>query len=179
MKNKDILINGMNNYIERIKRCEDIYLEILNNIPDNYNDTIYRITDRNLFNKVMYNFVTALSQKEADGDLMNIYDVAVHTKTNALIIANKGATLYSLTEKYETPHLVRHIGMCIYMPGIGMEYANAGIVGNIYDKEIVSWLHSLIRLKLQILKMEMILKDGYKNNISMKMENIYIKIMEK
>ena len=137
MKNKDILINGMNNYIERIKRCEDIYLEILNNIPDNYNDTIYRITDRNLFNKVMYNFVTALSQKEADGDLMNIYDVAVHTKTNALIIANKGATLYSLTEKYETPHLVRHIGMCIYMPGIGMEYANAGIVGNIYDKEIV------------------------------------------
>ena len=137
MKTREILINGMNNYIERIKRCEDTYLEVLDNIPEEYNDKIYKITDRQLFNKVISNFVTALNQESAEGDLMNIYDIAIHTDTKALIIANKGATLYSLTEKYETPHLVRHIGMCVYMPGIGIEYANAGIVGNIYDKEIV------------------------------------------
>ena len=127
--NRNSLIRGMDNYIERIKRCEDIYLEILDSIPSDYEGTIYKISDRALFNKVMRNFVTALDQNRAQGDLMRIYDVAVHTKTNALIIANKGATLYSLTEKYETPHLVRHIGLCVYMPGIGMEYANAGIVG--------------------------------------------------
>lgn len=137
MIEKEILINGMNNYIQRIKNCENIYLEILNNIPKEYSEKIYKITDRKLFNKVISNFVTALEQEKAEGDLMNIYDIAIHLKTKALIIANKGATLYSLTEKFETPHLVRHIGMCIYMPGIGMEYANAGIVGNIYDKEIV------------------------------------------
>ena len=137
MAEKEILINGMNNYIERIKRCEDIYTEIIDNIPTNYNEKIYKISDRALFNKVISNFVTSLEQEKAEGDLMKIYDIAVHIKTKALIIANKGATLYSLTEKYETPHLVRHIGMCVYMPGIGMEYANAGIVGNIYDKEIV------------------------------------------
>ncbi len=135
--NRNYLIRGMNNYIERIKRCEDIYLEILDSIPNDYKGTIYKITDRTLFNKVMLNFITALDQNKAEGDLMKIYDVAVHTKTNALIIANKGATLYSLTEKYETPHLVRHVGMCVYMPGIGMEYANVGIVGNVYDNEIV------------------------------------------
>lgn len=137
MEIKERLINGMNNYIERIKRSEEIYLEILDKIPIDYNEKIYKIQDRELFNKVILNFVTSLNQDKAEGNLMNIYDIAIHTKTKALIIANRGATLYSLTEKFETPHLVRHIGMCVYMPGIGMEYANVGIVGNIYNKKIV------------------------------------------
>ncbi len=137
MEIKESLINGINNYIERIKRSEEIYLEILEKIPTNYNEKIYKIQDRELFNKVISNFVTSLNQEKAEGDLMNIYDIAIHTKTKALIIANKGATLYSLTEKFETPHFVRHVGMCIYMPGIGMEYANVGIVGNIYDDKVV------------------------------------------
>lgn len=137
MNESQKLIKGMDNYIQRIKRCEEIYLKILENIPQDSSEKIYKIHDRDLFNEVISNFVTSLEQEKAEGDLMDIYDIAVHIKTKALIIANKGATLYSLTEKFETPHLVRHIGMCIYMPGIGMEYANAGIVGNIYDKEIV------------------------------------------
>lgn len=128
METREILINGMNNYIERIRRCERVYLEVLDNIPANCNEKIYKITNRVLFNKIISNFVTALNQEKAEGDLMKIYDVAIHIDTKALIIANKGATLYSITEKFELPHLVRHIGMCIYMPGIGMEYANAGIV---------------------------------------------------
>lgn len=137
MNEKEIIVKGMNNYIKRIKMCEKTYEEVLDSIPKDYKEKIYKITDRNLFSKVLLNFVTALNQENAEGDLMKIYDVAVHMKTKALIIANKGATLYSLTEKYETPHLVRHIGLCVYMPGIGMEYANAGIVGNVYDDEIV------------------------------------------
>lgn len=137
MNEKEIIIKGMNNYIRRIEKCEKTYEEVLDSIPKDYKEKIYKITDRNLFSKILLNFVTALNQESAEGDLMKIYDVAVHMKTKALIIANKGATLYSLTEKYETPHLVRHIGLCVYMPGIGMEYANAGIVGNVYDEEIV------------------------------------------
>lgn len=137
MNEKEIIVKGMNNYIKRIERCEKTYEEVLDSIPKDTSEKIYKITDRNLFSKILLNFVTALNQEIAEGDLMKIYDVAVHIKTKALIIANKGATLYSLTEKYETPHLVRHIGLCVYMPGIGMEYANAGIVGNVYDEEIV------------------------------------------
>ena len=137
MNKKEILINGMNNYIQKIKRMEQIYIEILEKIPQDYKEKIYKITDRTLFDKVISNFVTSLNQEKAEGDLMKIYDIAVHIETKALIIANKGATLYSLTEKYETPHLVRHIGFCVYMPEIGVEYANVGIVGNVYDKKIV------------------------------------------
>lgn len=131
------LIKGMDKYIERIERCKKTYKKLLECIPKDYKQKIYKIADRKLFNEAILNFVTALNQEKAEGDLMKIYDISIHMKTKALIIANKGATLFSLTEKYETPHLVRHIGMCIYMPGIGIEYANAGIVGNIYDKGIV------------------------------------------
>lgn len=45
---------------------------------------------------------------------MNIYDIAINTESKALIIANKGIILYLLTEKFEIPHLVRHIEMCVY-----------------------------------------------------------------
>jgi len=128
---------GIDNYIDRLKKCAKIYNDVIKIIPNDYNESIYKIDNRIMFNKIIANFVTALNPKEAPEDLMNVYDIAIHIKTQALIIANKGATLYSLTEKYEVPHLVRHLGMCIYMPKIGMEYANVGLVGNVYDKGII------------------------------------------
>lgn len=134
---KELLVNGTNKYIERVKREQEIYLEVLDSIPENFQGKVYQIKQRDLFNKIIFNFVTALDQEKATGDLMNIYDIAVHMKTKALIIANRGATLYSITEKFETPNLVRHIGACVYMPGLGMEYVNVGLVGNVYDKRIV------------------------------------------
>lgn len=137
MEVKELLVNGTNKYIERIKREQEIYLEVLNSIPNDFQEKVYRIESRELFNKIIYNFVTALDQDKATGDLMKIYDIAVHMKTKALIIANRGATLYSITEKFETPNLVRHIGACVYMPGLGMEYVNVGLVGNVYDSQIV------------------------------------------
>lgn len=134
--NKDFK-KGLNNYIDRLKRCEDIYEEVILSIPDNCYQSIYRVKDRMLFEKIIFNFVTALDQSKAKEDLMEIYEVAVHVKTQALIIANKGATLYSLTEIYDTPNLVRHIGMCVYVPKLGMEYVNVGLVGNVYDRGVV------------------------------------------
>lgn len=133
---KDKIENGINNYLSRIKRIKQIYIEVLDKVP-NDNSPVWNIKDRNMFNKIILNFITGLDQNKATGDLMNLYDIAIHKKTKSLIISNKGATLFSLSEKNETPHLVRHIGLCVYNPMIGMEYANVGIVGNIYDNKIV------------------------------------------
>lgn len=137
MEKKELFVRGTNKYIERIKREQEIYSEVMDSIPNDFDGKVYHIESRELFNKVILNFVTALDQDKAEGDLMKIYDVAVHMKTASLIIANKGATLYSITEKFETPNLVRHIGAVVYMPGLGMEYINVGLVGNVYDNKIV------------------------------------------
>lgn len=137
MENNMLFNNRVNNYIRRVTNCSKIYSEIINSIPDNYNEAVYRINDRDMVYNVLENFITGLNNNDAEGDLFEIYDVAIHVPTKSLIIANKGATLFSLSEKYETPHLVRHIGMCVYEPDIGMEYANVGLVGNVYDDKIV------------------------------------------
>jgi GTP cyclohydrolase II len=131
---KDTVASGIENYIKRLKKCQEIYAELLATMGEG---VISRVTDRKMFRRIIENFVTALDQDTADSDLAEIYDVALHTDTGALIIANKGATLFSLSDKHSTPHLVRHIGLCIYMPGLGMEYANVGIIGNVYDDKFV------------------------------------------
>ena len=64
MESKELLINGMNNYIKRIRRCEKIYLDVLESIPKNFKGTIYKIQDKKLFNKIILNFVAALDQKK-------------------------------------------------------------------------------------------------------------------
>lgn len=127
----------MARYAERITACRSVYDELLAYVDKQGGQVVVRITNRGLFEKAIATFVTALDPKKAEGDLMNIYDVAVHAKTGALIIANKGATLFSLSSRTETPHIVRHIGLCVYMPGIGMEYANVGIAGDVYNDRFV------------------------------------------
>ena len=114
---KKRMLNGINNYIRRIEKCKEVYADVIDSMPKD-NNKIYKITDKDMFEKVMVNFVTGLTQLTAQGDLMKIYDVAVHKDTLSLIIANKGATLYSLTEMSETPYILRHIGLCVYMPEI-------------------------------------------------------------
>lgn len=137
MSKNELIEQGIENYIQRIKKCKEIYLRILEDLPKSFEQKIYKIEDRELFQSILTNFTPALEQKNAKEDLMDVYDIGIHYKTKALIIANKGATLYSLSEKYENPFLVRHIGICVYMPGMGLEYVNAGIVGNVYDNEFV------------------------------------------
>lgn len=135
--NTQLVTDGMARYAERINACRQVYEELLAYIGEDVQQTIVKITDRTLFEKSIRTFVTALDPEKAEGDLMNIYDVALHTKTGALIIANKGATLFALSSRTETPHIVRHIGLCVYMPGLGMEYANVGIAGDVYRNRFV------------------------------------------
>lgn len=131
------LEKGIGRYVSRIEKTKEVYAKVLKSIPAAFEKKVYELTNRNLFNTVLETFVTGLSQEKATGDLQKIYRVCVHVPTKALIIANMGASLFSLTEKEETSHIVRHIGACVYMPELGMEYANIGLVGNVYDGKIV------------------------------------------
>ena len=133
---KEILDKGIENYKNRISRVKEIYFSVLDKVPEE-EGKVWQIKDKALFNEIILNFVTGLDQEKAKGDLMRLYDIVFHRPTQSIIIANKGATLFSLTEKKETPHLLRHIGMCVYNPKIGVEYANVGLVGNVYDNRVV------------------------------------------
>lgn len=134
---ENTVASGIERYIARLKTCRDIYTELVGSVPESTTDDIYRVTNRKMFEKIIRNFVTVLEPNVATGDLMEIYDIALHITTKALVIANKGATLFSTSNVQKSPHIIRHIGLCVYMPGIGMEYANVGIVGDVYNKKFV------------------------------------------
>lgn len=93
---------------------------------------VWRIKDARMFEKVISTFGANLDAGKAEHGLETVYEAGIHKKTGALVICNKGATLFSYSPKRRTPHLVRHIGFCLYVPGLGVEFVNVGLVGDIY-----------------------------------------------
>lgn len=133
-----IISQGMDAYIRQIKKKKQLYVKLLKlAAADKSKEKIFRITDPGLFNQAIRYFGAALDAKKAGIDLMSIYEAAVHKGSGALLIANKGATLYALSPRTDTPHIIRHVGCCVYLPGLGVELVNIGLVGDVYQGKIV------------------------------------------
>lgn len=133
---KDVLESGMNNYISRINKVKEVYSKI-KKLSENSVEQVFMIDNSELFHEVISNLGPVLDKDKAQGNLQKIYDIGYHKNSGALIISNKGATIYSLSEITETPHLIRHIGFYIYMPGLGIEFVNVGLVGDVYNGRVV------------------------------------------
>lgn len=142
MKNfdkKTSLISGMNSFISKTKKQKEIYKEVweLTKQMDNNTDPIFQIEDECLFKKIILNFGPQLDPALAKEDLRTIYQVAIHLPTKSIIIANVGATLFSRSPLRQIPYITRHIGFCLYIPDLGVEMVNVGIVGDIYNHQVL------------------------------------------
>lgn len=130
--------NGIEEFNKRTHKQKEIFTKIANLASkDKSKSTVFFINEPNLFKEVIENFGPILDSNKAKSDLKDIYEIGLHKETGALIISNKGATLYCLSPKTETPYLAKHIGFCVYMPGIGIEFVNVGLVGNVYSGKVV------------------------------------------
>ena len=117
---------------------EMFYLQLLDLAEkDESKSKIFRIKEPELFYKVISLFGPALDNKNAGYDLSTIYEAGIHKETGALFISNKGATLYSLSPRTQTPHLIRHLGLSVYFPGLGIEFVNVGLMGDVYTSKVV------------------------------------------
>jgi hypothetical protein len=132
------IMDGMDRFVERIITDKQIYAKLLKLAEeDRSNAKVVKITDPLLFKDTIQNFGAILDKGQELYDLQTVYDICIHKETGALIISNKGATLYSLSPKTSTPHLVRHIGFCVYFPGLGLEFVNVGLVGDVYNGRVI------------------------------------------
>jgi len=129
---------GIKKFSKRIEKQEALYKKIaIMASKDKSKNGIYHLSNLKIFNNILKNFGPVIDHKKAKSKLSNIYDLGLHKETGALIISNKGATLYCLSPKTETPYLIRHIGLCVYMPGLGIEFVNVGLVGNVYSGNVI------------------------------------------
>lgn len=134
MPSKPALLSaGMDAFSRRIERKKTLYEKIYTlAAADRSGQAIIKITDPTLFKETLSCFGTALEHDKAKFDLATVYEAALHRPSGALLIANKGATLYALSPKTGTPSITRHIGICAYVPGNGVEFVNVGLVGDVY-----------------------------------------------
>lgn len=116
---------------------KEIYQSILREIENKKSpfilkqgDSIY-IIKGNLFNTVLENFPPYLNKANALVPLSSLYTIFFHTKTNSLVIANKGASLLSKSALSGRYMVVRHVGFIVYLPNQGIEIIDVGISGNL------------------------------------------------
>lgn len=135
---RDSMFKGMDSFAQRIERKKELYEEALHYATAERNGSNFvKVLDGELLNQILENFGVVLRNELAQYDLSSIYDVGVHLDSGALLIANKGATLFCLSPRTQTAYITRHIGCCVYFPGLGIEVANVGLVGNVYEGPVV------------------------------------------
>jgi hypothetical protein len=130
-RSEELFCAGADAFVRRIGRQKELYRKTLSLMTrEDDADPVFRIRDSALFGPLLEAFGPALEQQHAKADLESIYEIGLHKRSGALIVCNKGATLYCLSQRTSTPFLARHIGFCVYMPGLGMEFANVSLVGD-------------------------------------------------
>lgn len=135
---RDQMFKGMDSFSRRIERKKELYEKALQYAARERNGSSFvSIDDGDLFCQILENFGVVLSNEAALYDLSSIYDVGIHLQSGALLIANKGATLFCHAPRTQAPYITRHIGCCVYFPGLGIEFVNVGLVGNVYDGPVV------------------------------------------
>ena len=127
--------NGIGLFEKRLAKQKALYEKIA--LWADESDQLGRIvtiSEPTLFYAALQTFGPALPKGLPASQ--KLYDVAFDRALGSLIIANRGATLWCLSPKTETPYLCRHIGLALYIPGLGLETVNVGLVGDVYSKPI-------------------------------------------
>lgn len=127
---------GMESFFKRIQKQQALY-DCLVREYSQVKASICHLNESVYEKEIIELFGPSLSQKAAKVDLTTIYGAAFHPKTHSLIVANQGATLLCSSPLTHTPFLVRHIGCCVYHPGLGEEIVNIGLVGDIYEGDVI------------------------------------------
>ena len=97
---------------------------------------IIPLNESEYFDELLPLLGPCLTQEKAKVDLKTIYDMAFHRLSLSLIIANRGATLFCRSPS-SLPYITRHLGCVVFRPELGIETANIGLVGNIYEGNVV------------------------------------------
>jgi hypothetical protein len=97
--------------------------------------SVLHLNDSPYFDEIIQNFGPRL--QSAKIDLRQIYETAFHVKTGSLIVASTGLTLLCLSPTSSTPYITRQIACSVYHPRLGIESVNIGLVGNIYQNDVV------------------------------------------
>lgn len=134
--NQEEALPGIESALSRIKKQAILYAEILDYSKSAY-DSVIDLAETPFFEMVIEHFGPCLPLEKVKVDLRKIFDVAYHVKSGALLIANKGVTIVSLSPFTSVSYITRHIACSLYHPHLGLETVNIGLIGNVYKGDVI------------------------------------------
>lgn len=129
------MILGMKKAVLRIEKARALYERILD--QSSGREGIFDLTSSPLFDSIIEYFGPALPKQSAKINLREIFDAALHIKSGALIVANKGVSLFCHSPISSIPYITRHIACALYLPHLGLESVNIGLVGDVYSDRVI------------------------------------------
>lgn len=130
------MLRGIEKAIVNLQTIQKIYSDI-----SAFSQTIFEdiidLGESPFFEKVIAYFGPCLALHKNSVDLRRIFDAAFHKKSGALIVANKGVSFASLSPFTSIPYITRHIACSVYHPDLGIESVNIGLVGNVYEGDVI------------------------------------------
>lgn len=133
-----LLQTGITAFEKRLARQRQLYSQLLAHAKRHGGrGTIVAVSDPVLFAKTIEAFGPAISPGVDVCSVRKIFNAAVDSITGTVIVANAGATLFCHSPRGGTPYITRHIGMALYIPGLGIETVNVGLSGDVYDGPVV------------------------------------------
>jgi GTP cyclohydrolase II len=139
MNQNETLLNSprsLDKAIVRMRHLASVYEEICT-FSHKRPEVVVALNNTPFFEKAIEYFGPCLSPEKAKVDLKTVYDLAFHPKSGSLIVANKGVTIPALSPITGISYITRHIACSIYHPQLGLESVNIGLIGNVYEGNVI------------------------------------------
>lgn len=130
--------DGIDNFQTQMEQMKDIYNELINLAAlSSHSDKVLRVTDNDMLNRALRLFGPQIEAAQHQLPLQNLYEVAIHHKSGAIVVASQVSTLSSKTILMAKTFDVQFQVIAVYMPGLGIEIAHVGRVGEVHHKPYV------------------------------------------
>lgn len=125
-------------HITQTMQFEDVYQELINFANSTpHSARIFHLQEKELIERALTIFGPQMRTMNNKFPLHELFEIAIHLPTAAIIVASRTATIPSRTTVFSCSYTTHIQTFSIYMPGLGVEVANVGRVGEIHSKPFV------------------------------------------
>jgi GTP cyclohydrolase II len=135
---KDEMQIGIETLPSQMNQFKDIYQELMlfaTSTP--CTSRVLQVKSKELFERALTLFGPQIIPMSNQFPLHELYEVAIHLPTAAIIVASRAATIPSKTTIFSSSYTTHFQAFSVYMPGLGVEVANVGRVGEINSRPYV------------------------------------------
>lgn len=116
----------------------DVYLELINYASSFEQATkLISIKERQLFERTLALFGPKIDARSHQIPLEELYDVAIHISTHAILVGSKATTIPVKTSVFGQTMNIQFQSFAVYMPVLGVEVVHVGQVGDILHRPFV------------------------------------------